>query len=48
MDPDLSIDSSVGEVTELKVDDQANPPKAHHRLELNFAKFPQDKESTAK
>ncbi|KHC53666.1 hypothetical protein MEW_01934 [Candida albicans P60002] len=48
MDPDLSIDSSVGEVTESKVDDQANPPKAHHRSESNFAKFPQDKESTAK
>lgn len=47
-DPDLSIDSSVGEMTELKVDDQANPPKAHRRLELNFSKFPKDKESTTK
>ena len=38
MDPDSSMDSLLSDTTALKVDAEANPPKAHHRNKLTFKK----------
>lgn len=36
VDPDTSMESSISDTTALKVDVEANPPKAHRRNKLTF------------
>ncbi|RCK55273.1 hypothetical protein Cantr_04074 [Candida viswanathii] len=38
MEPDMSMDSSVSDTTALKVEEEANPPRAHRRNRLTFAR----------